>query len=460
MAIVFVLVGQCGTQIGSEVCKRLPYNERTHHADGCVRCVGVDTEPKVLLQTLQNDKKKLFRRSSFAWEESGRGNNWAFGYNGAMRSSSSAGADAAEAELPGSVPRNDRAVHSKRFTTKWGVERDDIRKRAMDAIAEEVRRAGFVEALVFFHSLAGGTGSGLGSRLVEQSAEAFSEGEVMYRISVVVAPHQFGDTAVSGLNSLLTLNHLYKYSSLVLYFNNQTASDFIASRTRRAVQLTDINNYIVRCVLLVLQYGQTPFVVSLLVATLAPHGSHKVATVKLHGSSDGETWSNTVCGAIGPERKGLVGTVVVASCSANDDSRRASEALSTMCTTRGAHAVKTALLQGSWDFWDPPAPSRVSKQPMNNLRHVAVATTCPKHMVATLVPLLNQVALKVMVGAYLHWYERCGVHAAHFSRALDDVKAVALDNMAYLKSAARAEAKPRTVTRRPPPVNQRPEWTD
>ena len=55
------------------------------------------------------------------------------------------------------------------------------------------------------HSLTGGTGSGLGSRLVESLRGAYPLAHVM---SVAVSPHSSGDSPLQHYNSLLSLSSL------------------------------------------------------------------------------------------------------------------------------------------------------------------------------------------------------------------------------------------------------------
>eukprot|EP00756_Hemistasia_phaeocysticola_P012099 Hpha_TRINITY_DN15173_c2_g13::TRINITY_DN15173_c2_g13_i1::g.129177::m.129177 len=137
MATVVVMVGQCGCQLGArlfEMLAREHTGQRSSclfHTDGFARCVGVDTEPKVVSSVLARDKERqgVLRAANFVYEQSGRGNNWAHGYCGG-----------------------------------GGV---DVGVKAVRVLDDEVLRSGTVDTLLFIHSLAGGTGSGLGSRLVE-----------------------------------------------------------------------------------------------------------------------------------------------------------------------------------------------------------------------------------------------------------------------------------------------------
>ena len=57
------------------------------------------------------------------------------------------------------------------------------------------------------HSLSGGTGSGLGSRLIEALRDEYGLGHLM---SCAFAPHTSGESPLQHYNSLLTLATLQR----------------------------------------------------------------------------------------------------------------------------------------------------------------------------------------------------------------------------------------------------------
>ena len=66
----------------------------------------------------------------------------------------------------------------------------------------------YCEGTILIHSLTGGTGSGLGSRLLEEIRDAFPMAHV---VSVAIAPHVSGDSPLQHYNSLLSLASLQRY---------------------------------------------------------------------------------------------------------------------------------------------------------------------------------------------------------------------------------------------------------
>eukprot|EP01063_Lacrimia_lanifica_P032634 TRINITY_DN560_c0_g2_i2.p1 TRINITY_DN560_c0_g2~~TRINITY_DN560_c0_g2_i2.p1 ORF type:complete len:441 (+),score=71.53 TRINITY_DN560_c0_g2_i2:106-1428(+) len=428
MALLFVLVGQCGNQVGKEICRGLPRSERTHHADGRVRCVGVDTEPKVIDALLDEDRRtkaKVFRESSFVCDESGRGNNWAYGYTGATTNGT------APEGASSCGPRDGRS----RFCTRWRPEKTSIADRAMGLIREEVQRAGFLEAVVFVHSLAGGTGSGLGSRLLEDCRAAFEE-EVLYYASIIVSPHHFGDTAVSSLNALLALNHLLQHTDIILHFSNQDVQDALAASTpaaglargaAAAVSLAHLNIHIARSVLTLMKFGSQPFIVSEWVAALAPHPMHKLAVVHMTspsgGSSDIDVWTSTVRRSLLQQRgNNIVGCLWCAVACNDVDAKGASQAF----------AQHTARHPGL-----PITPSVINLPDPHPQRQVVTATSCPLSALQILVPIANLAGAKAYAGAYLHWYEKYGVLTRHFTDALNRFRGVVRTYEAFLKANAK-----------------------
>ena len=104
--------------------------------DGSLPCVLVDTEPKVIRRCLdgRRDSGMLTQRvhnDCCIWDKAGRGNNWACGYHGAVRGMA-------------------------------GVRGQELAERVLEAVRRTVERCDRFSGFVVFHSIAGGTGSGIG----------------------------------------------------------------------------------------------------------------------------------------------------------------------------------------------------------------------------------------------------------------------------------------------------------
>ena len=75
----------------------------------------------------------------------------------------------------------------------------------MEALRKEVERSDFFLGMVLVHSLAGGTGSGLGSRLVEEYRDTFGKS---YLMSASIWPNSSGETPLQHYNTCFSLAHL------------------------------------------------------------------------------------------------------------------------------------------------------------------------------------------------------------------------------------------------------------
>jgi tubulin delta len=133
------------------------------------RAVLVDSEPKVI-KNIIDDKNISFvfdRASQMFYSQNGRGNNWALGYSSTYR------------ENEGMAGFTKEDSHTPLY------------ERAMEALRREAEHADYFLGTFLVHSLAGGTGSGLGSRLVESYRDTFGKA---YLATASVWPHSSGET--------------------------------------------------------------------------------------------------------------------------------------------------------------------------------------------------------------------------------------------------------------------------
>lgn len=310
MAVVLVFVGQCGSQLGDELLTQLALC-RTAGAStaaspffsgkGLARCVVVDTEPKVVKGVLHRHGDAI-RPENVIYGQSGRGNNWGLGYHGVKTNRSK---------------RNEKnAAVSRAFRNMARDQReedDGVLARALRAIHAETRRTGDMEsfeAILVLHSLVGGTGSGLASRLTEKIRYYFVEAppghpvddiqevESMRRdgidgvygqkcrarhlVHVAVAPQSLGEVATAGLNAALTLHILQRHSDAVILLRNDDAmapgeanSSSVSpgvALTSRCTTFREANELLISMLLPVLGYGRERSAISRLVAHCAPPG--------------------------------------------------------------------------------------------------------------------------------------------------------------------------------------------
>lgn len=212
MSILTVQIGQCGNQIGpvffntlaSEYCsnsgtfyEQMPWNPFFRlHEDGSViaRSVLIDMEPSVVeaafsaSQSTQSQWSYL--RGSCVKSDGGSGNNWAMGY----------------------------LQHGPRF-----------RNQILNSIRQELEQTDYFGGFLMIHSIAGGTGSGLGAYLTRTLMDEFS---TSFLLNYCIWPFEAGEVIVQNYNALLTLNELLDSSHGVLMMENDVLANLSQSQFR------------------------------------------------------------------------------------------------------------------------------------------------------------------------------------------------------------------------------------
>ncbi|CAN9507588.1 unnamed protein product [Ophioblennius macclurei] len=212
---VVVQVGQCGNQVGcrfwdlalrehAHVNKKGLYDEALgsffrnvdsresgRRADGRIqhlkaRAILVDMEEGVVNDLLQGPLKELFDSTQLLTDVSGSGNNWAVGH-----------------------------------LTYSSIYREQI--------VEQLRRAAeccdCLQCFFVIHSMGGGTGSGLGTRLLGLMEEEFPE---VCRIVTAIYPSAEDDVVTSPYNSVLAMRELSEHADCVFPVDNQSLLDIVS----------------------------------------------------------------------------------------------------------------------------------------------------------------------------------------------------------------------------------------
>ncbi|XP_065187572.1 uncharacterized protein LOC135818158 [Sycon ciliatum] len=226
MSTVFLNVGQCGVQLGEAFWKCV--DERTtgtgsaadsagerhpfYTVDGRQRRVLVDTEPKVLDAVRRTSCRSNIRNKSNAagskasatstndyvlrdenvlCSRRGRGANWAMGYSKLVESASGTGSRC--------------------------IDGCTLLDQTLESLRREVERCDAFSGFVVTHSLSGGTGSGMGSHLVECLRDEYP---LAQQLSVCVAPLLNGESPMQWYNCALCLQHLYSHCDGILLLEN------------------------------------------------------------------------------------------------------------------------------------------------------------------------------------------------------------------------------------------------
>ncbi|PWN34694.1 gamma-tubulin [Meira miltonrushii] len=215
--LITVQAGQCGNQVGSQFWEHLckdhgiardgtleDYateglaNDRKdvffYQADDdhyCPRTILVDTEPRVIQNIMSGPYKNLYNPENVYSSKTGggAGNNWAQGY--------------AEGE--------------RRC--------DEI----LDMIEREADGSDSLEGFFLLHSIAGGTGSGLGSFLLERLSDAYPK-KLIQTYSVFPNSEETSDVVVQPYNSVLAMKRLVDNADSVVVLDNAALARIASDR--------------------------------------------------------------------------------------------------------------------------------------------------------------------------------------------------------------------------------------
>jgi len=228
--MIMLQLGQCGNQIGFEFWKKLckehgisPEGTLEEHATEGLdrkdvffyqaddehyvpRSVLLDLEPRVVNNIMSSEYRKLYNPENvyLAKDGGGAGNNWASGY-----------------------------AQGKKYY-----------EEVFDIIDREADGSDSLEGFILTHSIAGGTGSGMGSYILERLADRYPKKLVQtYSVfpnqetaanSDVVLSSNVGvsDVVVQPYNSLLTLKRLTKSADCVVVLDNTALNRIAVDRLR------------------------------------------------------------------------------------------------------------------------------------------------------------------------------------------------------------------------------------
>ena len=356
--------------------------------------MNVDTESKVI-RKLWNDFETRYNRNSLITGIKGCGNNWAVGYYG------------------------NKDSHE-----------DSLLGRTMDAIRKETERCSTFSGFILIHSLAGGTGSGLGSLLHQMLREAYP---MNYILSCAIAPYDGGETPLQDYNTSLCLSAVHENTDGILFFKNDEAllkSKAACERKQdrkteipEPVSLVRCNQYIAHCIAeLILPtdsvsynsvrcagFGLEPWE---LVRSVCPMPSTKF----IHASC-------TPCIV-----QNIVPDAIKAANHRHGDGYCTN--ISGLFVIRGSFPtfpVNSVIEKMKFVKWNPfPVDLWTAKaNPLNfgKLTTLTAATNC-----SAIVPFLertvNKARMKFSANAYLHWYKKHGCTNDDFLEAFTNLDSI------------------------------------
>ena len=226
--ILSIHVGQCGNQIADSFW-RLILKEHGLHESGAVkdstlvkantnqevffhkvregkyvpRAVLVDLEPGVIARIESGEMSELFDEGSIIRKLPGAANNWARGYN---------------------------------------VEGERVIDQIMNTIDSAVEKTKSLQGFLITHSIGGGSGSGLGSLIIERLRQAYPKKKI-FTFSVVPSP-LISDAAVEPYNAVLSLQKIRENADCAVLLDNEALFRIAKTRLQRSPNYMDLNHIV------------------------------------------------------------------------------------------------------------------------------------------------------------------------------------------------------------------------
>lgn len=226
--IVHIQVGQCGNQIGAKFWEIIGdehgitstgvyngdsdlqlerasvYFNEAHSQKFVPRAILVDLEPGTMDSVRSSKIGQLFRPDSFIHGHSGAGNNWAKGHY---------------------------------------TEGAELIESVIDVIRNECESCDCLQGFQMVHSLGGGTGSGMGTLLINKIKEEYPD-RIMNTFSIMPSP-KVSDTVVEPYNAILSIHQLIENTDETFCIDNEALYD-ICFRTLKLTNPTygDLNHLV------------------------------------------------------------------------------------------------------------------------------------------------------------------------------------------------------------------------
>ena len=167
------------------------------------RAVLVDLEPGVIARIEGGDMAQLFDESSIVRKIPGAANNWARGYK---------------------------------------VEGERVIDQIMNVIDAAVEKTKSLQGFLITHSIGGGSGSGLGSLILEKLRAAYPKKKI-FTFSVAPSP-VISDSAVEPYNAILTLQRIRDHADAAVILDNEALFRIAKGRLNRSPNYMDLNHII------------------------------------------------------------------------------------------------------------------------------------------------------------------------------------------------------------------------
>ncbi|XP_064213893.1 tubulin delta chain-like [Tribolium castaneum] len=389
MSVIGLFYGQCGNQICDSFYTNI-YNDLSLNPKHCdyysqslnkwfnvtktkklvPKSILIDTESKTILH-----KKSCYQfRNIISKSSGGSANNWAFGY-----------------------------FHQSKL----------LLNDTLECVRKELEKTDLLSSFLNVFSSSGGTGSGVGSCIVEHLKNEFPHKTF---VNALILPYSSGEVVIQSYNSLLTLSKIYSISNAILMFENDRLHyNCINSLNIKDVTFDDINNLLSHQLLSVYQplNAQT----SDLLTKLCDN-SHKLLQIRsapLSKLDCASNWKSLLTSISRQSRFDFL-------------QKNQHKSLSTALICRGDHNPNENDLK---PFKDSNSSKTFQlyhqKRKLFNLENCLTVVSNTNNICGPLDSILQDAKTLYKFGAYLHHYEKFGVGQTHFKTAFDTCESILND---------------------------------
>jgi len=305
----------------------------------------------------------------------------------------------------------------------------------MESVRREAEACDSFEGCLITHSLGGGTGAGLGSRILESLRDELG---CRFLASAAVAPFSQG-SPLQSYNTVLSLAHIDEYADMAIIFHNEDITQSLLKEGKMKkldqarIGFGEINGVIGRALagaLFPLQLGKRKWrhhSLMDLVTSVCPNANAKLVEVwSITSAREPPSWSTFVresCEAAPRYSHGGRGGIprcLAASIITRGDAAGKVEAEADQICKKLCNALPVVS-------WNPmPYDLRLSGAPPfpQSLGLLASSTVCLNRAYSArrLQGTLDKAKGMFDAGAYLHWYRRYGCEDEAFLEAFNGLE--------------------------------------
>lgn len=242
-------VGQCGNQVGLQYWQQLSL-EHGINSDGSSNPYPINTNNKFQFQNLtstsnNNESSTKYRDDHpelfFTLSDSNR-----YTPRSILIDMEPSVIGKSTSTLPMFNPRNvhlseqgNSAANNWINGYKYGTEEEEA---LINLIDREADKCNNLSNFQLFHSVAGGTGSGVGSKILELISDRYGHKKLLNTFSIFPSNEDTSDVVVQPYNTILTLKRLIDYSDATFIFHNDSLNRIENLLFNNNMQLNNNNN--------------------------------------------------------------------------------------------------------------------------------------------------------------------------------------------------------------------------